>query len=105
VIRRKVIYDADANADFFNLFNWIARSASARTAATFMARLEARISRLDLAAERGTARDDIEPGLRIVPIDERVLVAIKVYDAEVVVLRVFYGGQDWEAVLRHEGGD
>ena len=50
---------------------------------------------------RGTKRDDLRPGLRIVPFKKRTAIAFEV-DEElkvVTILRVFYGGQDYEAVL------
>jgi plasmid stabilization system protein ParE len=51
---------------------------------------------------RGTRRDDLRPGLRIVPFKKRTAIAIEIDDAAdvVTVLRVFYGGQNYEAVLR-----
>ena len=51
---------------------------------------------------RGTRRDDLMPGLRIVPFRRRTAVAFTVDDGArtVRILRVFYGGQDYEAVLR-----
>ncbi len=50
---------------------------------------------------RGTKRDDLKPGLRIVPFKKRTAIAIEIDDEArvVTVLRVFYGGQDYEAVL------
>lgn len=53
---------------------------------------------------RGTKRDDLRPGLRIVPFKKRSAIAIEIDDdAKIVtVLRVFYGGQDYEAVLGRE---
>lgn len=50
---------------------------------------------------RGTRRDDLRAGLRIVPFRKRTAIAFVVDDAPgiVTVLRVFYGGQDYETVL------
>jgi plasmid stabilization system protein ParE len=60
------------------------------------------IKSLRTAPHRGTKRDDLRRGLRIVPFKKRTAIAIEIDDeAQVVtVLRVFYGGQDYEAVLR-----
>lgn len=58
------------------------------------------IAKFDIASERGSARDDILPGLRIVGFEERLSIAMKVDGDTVVILRVFSGGQDWERVLR-----
>lgn len=57
--------------------------------------------RLDLASERGTARDDISDGLRIVGFEKRVIMALRMEFGVVVIMRVFYGGQDWERQLRN----
>ena len=48
---------------------------------------------------RGTARDDIRPGLRTIGFRRRAVVAFVVRD-DVVILGVFYGGRDYEPVLR-----
>ena len=54
---------------------------------------------------RGMRRDDIRPGLRITNYKKRAVIAFAV-DAEVVsVIGVYYGGQDYESVLRWEQDD
>lgn len=60
------------------------------------------IRSLGALPHRGTLRDDLRPGLRIAPFKKRTAVAFVVDDVArtVTVLRVFYGGQDYEAVLR-----
>lgn len=60
------------------------------------------IKSLSKVPHRGTKRDDLRPGFRIVPFRRRTAVAIEIDDKNgvVTVLRVFYGGQDYEAVLR-----
>lgn len=59
------------------------------------------IKSLSTLPHRGTKRDDLRPGLRIVPFKRRTAIAIEVNDhaGVVTVLRVFYGGQDYETVL------
>ena len=63
--------------------------------------IRAFIKSLNSVPDRGTKRDDLRPGLRIVPFKKRTAIAIEIDDeAKVVaILRVFYGGQDYEAVL------
>ena len=51
---------------------------------------------------RGTARDDIRPGLRTIGFRRRAVVAFVVHADAVVILGVFYGGRDYEPVLRSE---
>ena len=45
---------------------------------------------------RGTRRDDLRPGLRIVPFKKRTAIAFEVDEQRrmVTILRVFYDGQD-----------
>lgn len=63
--------------------------------------IRAFIKGLAVTPHRGTRRDDLRPGLRIVPFRKRTAIAIEIDEAAAVVtvLRVFYGGQDYEAVL------
>ena len=53
---------------------------------------------------RGVPRGDIRPGLRVTHHKERTLIAYAVDDdtRTVSVLGIFYGGQDYEAVLSGE---
>ncbi|WP_411906262.1 type II toxin-antitoxin system RelE/ParE family toxin [Rhizobium mayense] len=44
--------------------------------------------------KRGTVRDDLVPGLRIIGYRRSVSIAFVVEEAHVLVLGVFYGGQD-----------
>ncbi len=46
---------------------------------------------------RGTARDDLLEGLRIVGFEKRVVIAFMVTDDTVLIEGVYYGGQDFEA--------
>jgi plasmid stabilization system protein ParE len=50
--------------------------------------------------ERGTKRDDIRQGLRTMGFERRATIVFQVRRSEVVIIRVFYGGQDYERALR-----
>jgi len=56
---------------------------------------------LELVPHRGTRRDDLRPGLRIIPFGKRTAIALTIDDDRrvVTILRVFYGGQDYDAVI------
>lgn len=99
MIRRRVVYAPEALADLLALYDRIAGVVSADVAFAYVNRIEDWLSGFDLAAERGTARDDIRPGLRTIGFERRVTAAFKVGETEVVILRLFYGGQDWRAAL------
>lgn len=50
-------------------------------------------------AARGVARDDLLTGLRITHIRERAIIAYLLETEVVSIVGVFYGGQDYEAVV------
>lgn len=54
---------------------------------------------------RGTRRDDIRPGLRTVGFERRATIAFKVLAREVVIVRIFYGGRDFESILHGSDDD
>jgi toxin ParE1/3/4 len=51
---------------------------------------------------RGTQRDDVRPGLRITNYKKRAVIAFDVDTETVSIIGVFYGGQDYETVLRDD---
>lgn len=93
---RDIVFAPEARADLFALYEWISAKASPHVAIAYIERLERYCSGFDLASERGHSRDDIRPGLRIVGFERRVTIAFMVTDQAVTILRLFYGGQNWE---------
>lgn len=51
---------------------------------------------------RGTRRDDVRLGVRTVGYRRRATIAFEVVNDTVIILGVYYGGQDYEADLRDE---
>ena len=96
---RNVEFTHEAQQDLTCLYDWIAETASPVTALSYLERLEKYCRGFDLASERGRARDDIRPGLRIVGFERRVTIAFMVEEARVVILRLFYGGQNWTEII------
>jgi toxin ParE1/3/4 len=97
--RRDVVFAPEAVDDLVRLYEWIANAAGPDTAMAYVERLEAYCLGFDLASERGTLRGDVRPGLRIVGFERRITIAFVVDDQSVTVLRLFYGGRDWEPAL------
>jgi toxin ParE1/3/4 len=52
---------------------------------------------------QGLARGDLRPGLRVFAYRRRVVIAYRVLDEEVEVIRVIFGRQDYEAILSRRG--
>jgi toxin ParE1/3/4 len=73
--------------------------SSSKIAVSYIERIETYCLGFELASERGHRRDNISPGLRIVGFDRRVTIAFAVDDDRVTILRLFYGGQNWEEKL------
>lgn len=98
--KRTVEFTDEAKADLLNLYDWIASCASPEIALNYVERLEAYCKGFDIASERGTARHDIRPNLRIVGFERSVTIAFTVEDTRVIILRLYYGGQDWSETLQ-----
>ena len=99
--RRSVVYTQRSRADLDRILVWLAELVSPVAALAVTERLVDFTDRLDLAAERGQLREDLRPNLRIVAF-ERATIAFAVTEAEVFILRIFYGGEDWETALKQE---
>ncbi len=97
--QRVVIFAPEAETDLNNLYDYIVARAGETTALKYTSRIEEYCKGLDLASERGTLRDDIRQGLRIVGFERRLVVAFAVEEGQVMILRLFSGGQNWEGML------
>ena len=81
------------------LYWYIAREASPTIAQRFIV---ARCESLDQMQRQGTQRDDLRPGLRTLSFLRRVVIAYAVEAASDAILGIYYGGPDFEALLRNE---
>ncbi|QKD00285.1 type II toxin-antitoxin system RelE/ParE family toxin [Mesorhizobium loti] len=97
--RRHVVLSPEALADLRWIYDTIASAAGNATAMRYIERIEVHCQGLDHASERGTRRDDLRPGLRVIGFERRVTVTFTVQSDQVVILRVFYGGANWENEL------
>ena len=97
--RRIVEISEAARQDLFGIYEWIANAGSPQNGLAYVERIESFCNKFDLASERGTLRDDVRPGLRVVGFERSANIAFMVEDERVVILRVFYGGQNWEKAI------
>jgi toxin ParE1/3/4 len=97
----KVSFRPLAEGDLFDLYSHIANQVGHEIAESYIDRIESACMGLETLPERGMRRDDIRPGLRIVGFERRATIVFHVLKAEVVVVRIFYGGQDYEQFFRH----
>ena len=103
--QRDVWFSDEFFADLEAIHNQIAFAAGLSVANRYVDRIEAFCGGFDLAAERGTRRDDLISGLRIVGFEKRVSLLFLVREDHVLFVHAFYGGQDWEAAFRNEEPD
>jgi toxin ParE1/3/4 len=92
----EVSFRPRAEADLFALYHRIAAEAGYEIAGRYIDRIEAACMALETFPKRGRKRDDIRPGLRAVGFERRATI---VFQAEVVIIRIFHGGQDYERLL------
>ena len=95
---RRVIFSPEAENDLVRLSSWIAERAGSAVAvaAAYVDRLAEYCLGFEIFAERGRRREDIRPGLRIVGFERRIAVAFVVEPAQVKILRLLYGGQQFK---------
>ena len=103
--KHKVFFRPRAEADLSGLYDWIAEDSGEEVAAGYIDRIEAACLALETFPQRGTRRDDIRQGLRTIGFERRATIAFRVMDDEVVIIRIFYGGRDFERALRERLAD
>lgn len=103
--RRKLVVAPSALLDLQDIYRLVRMNASLVTAKRYVGRIRRFLRGLSTASERGSLHSDLRPGLRSVGFEGRVQVAFEVTDTEVIVVRVFFAGQDWLNRLRSSGAD
>ena len=96
----KVVFTPLAERQIEDLHNYIETRASTAIADGFAQRIVDFCKRLAHFPKRGTSRDDILPGLRMIGMDRRLTIAFMVLPDRVLIEGIFYGGQDFETRLR-----
>ena len=97
-VANRVVFRPRARGDLREIHDYIAKE-SPQAAFAFVEGLEARCASLVDFPEQGRARDDLLPGIRILPHDRRTAIVYRVLADRVEVLRFLYGGRDYEAIL------
>ena len=95
-----VVFTPEAESQLAALYRYIAQAASPEVAQRYLDAIVTYCEGLQSFPHRGSQRDDIRPGLRVTNYKGRCVVAFAVTNKLVSVIGVFYGGQDYEAVLQ-----
>ena len=99
-MKRRVIFAPEAQDDLLSLYSYIVEQSGPSTAIGYINRIERYCLGFDVASERGTRRDGIRKGLRIVGFERRVTIAFHVEPDTVTIDRIFYAGRDVHELLR-----
>lgn len=90
----KVVFSERAWQDAEEIYNWIATSAGPGIAERYISRIIDSCEGLREFPDRGTARDDVAPGLRTTSFERRAMIAYIVEPKAVRILRVLHHGRD-----------
>jgi toxin ParE1/3/4 len=96
----RVIFTPLAERHIDELHEYITTHSSEERADGYINRIIAFCNGLSALPLRGRQRDDILPGLRVIGFERRVNVAFVVTPDAVLIEGIFYGGRNYEAVLR-----
>jgi len=95
----KVVFSPEAESDLLELYLYIAERTGNARALAYIERLERYCKGFEEFPERGTSRDDLFPGLRVVGFERRVSIAFHVNADTVIFDRLLYGGRDLESLV------
>ena len=101
-MKSRVVFSPQALEQLTELYRYIAEAASPDVAARYTESIVSYCESLRTFPLRGTSRDDVRPGLRITHDKKRTVIAFAVETESVSIIGIFYGGQDYEAVLRDD---
>lgn len=100
-----VVFRPEARAHLLALYRYIAEAASADVAERYVGKVIDRCEALQTFPHQGVKRDDVRPGLRITHYRGRTVIVFTVESERFVILGLFHGGQDYEAMLEAIGDD
>ncbi len=95
----EVIFTPLAERHIDKLHERITADASEERADGYISRIVDYCKGFSTFPLRGTQRDDVWPGLRVIGFERRVTIAFIVMTDAVLIEGIFYGGQDFEAAF------
>jgi toxin ParE1/3/4 len=100
--RLPVRFRAEAVADLTEILDYLmSQGASEATALGFVHRIRRTCETIGGVPEGYPSRSDLGPGIRIAPFEHSAVIAYRVDDEAVEIVNVFYGGRDYEALMRN----
>jgi toxin ParE1/3/4 len=102
VRQHTVVLSPDSVLDLQLIYDWLEAEAGDAIAANYIKRIRAFIQKLEFAPMRGQNYEHLRKGLRSIGFERRVTIIFNVEDSTVEILRIFYGGQNWQAAFDEE---
>jgi toxin ParE1/3/4 len=99
-VTHRVVFSPEAQEQLVELYDYIANASTADIAARYADAIISYCEQLTEFPHRGTARDDIRPGLRTTSYKKRTVIAFAILDDTIAILGIFHGGRDYETILR-----
>ncbi len=90
----RVVFSPEAIQDLNDLHAYILSEAGPWRAREYVSKLYDYCLSFETFPQRGTRRDDLSPGLRIVGYHRRATIAFRIDGEEVTILRLFHRGRD-----------
>ncbi len=94
-MEHEVVWRPEARDDLYAIYDWIARQADPDTAFGYTSRIEAFAARLSHFPGRGTPRFNLASGLRTVTFERRIVVAYRVVNDAVHIVRLIPAARDF----------
>lgn len=102
----RIIRRERALQDLLEQWSYIATDRGVERADLFIRRVEQRLQTLAEHPHAGTARENIRPRLRSIPVRRyRYIIFFYPLDDGIIISRVLYGGRDIEAIYEDEGSE
>ncbi len=98
----RIVWRPKARADLFALYDWIAGQADGDVAYAYANKIEAHVAKLANYPNRGTPRDDLVAGMLTIAYRRRTVIAYRVLESEVEILRIIHAGKDLGGVFDGE---
>lgn len=103
---RRIVFRLEAETDLFDIYRYIAQaSGSINLAFEFTERLRTTCYSLEHFPERGTMRNEIKKGLRILTHEHKTVIAYFVTHDSVTISNIFHAGRDWEAFIADQNDE
>ena len=93
----RVIYSPKAESQLSNIFEYVCKRGGETVAAKFVSSIIDYCDGFETFPERGILRYDLREGLRIIGYRRRVTIAFAIDSFQIIILGIYYGGQDFES--------